>query len=106
MQRKLLADEKATQAQIDEMTANLKAAEDALVLVGGSTDPGTDEPGTDEPGTGKPDSDKPGTDKPDSEDKDAANTGDTAAPIAAAGGMMAALAALVWVLGKKEDSVI
>lgn len=61
----VLANEDATQEQVDAALAALSAAREALVTSEPGTDePGADEPGTDEPGTDEPGTDEPGTDEP------------------------------------------
>ena len=61
----VLANEDATEEELQEAYDGLKAAIDNLKV---DEDPGTDEPGTDEPGTDEPGTEDPGTDKPGTED--------------------------------------
>ena len=68
----VLADENASQTDVDDAFNTLNSAAEALTEKTedpgteepGTEDPGTDKPGTEDPGTDKPGTDKPGTDRP------------------------------------------
>ena len=79
--KKVLADENATQGQVNEAAEALKAAIDNLVQAEpeepGTEEPGTEEPGTEEPGTEEPGTEEPGTEKPGTEEPDDNSTGQT-----------------------------
>ncbi len=67
----VLADENASQTDVDQAINTLNSAAEALTEK--TEEPGTEEPGTEEPGTDKPGTDKPGTDKPSSGDPSSAD---------------------------------
>ena len=80
----VLADENASQTDVDDAFNTLNSAAEALTEKTedpGTEEPGTEEPGTEEPGTDKPSTDKPSADKP-STDKPSADSGkDTASAV-------------------------
>ena len=92
----VLADVNATQEDIDAALAALQQAEDALVPVSGTEDPGT-KPGTDDPdnkpGAGGDDGKDSGTDSKDNGPSKAAQTGDTT-PITAMAALLVVSAAM------------
>ena len=77
----VLANEDATQEQVDAALAALSAAREALVASEPGTDePGTDTPGTDEPGTDEPVTDEPGTDEPGTDEPGTDEPGEDVTP--------------------------
>ena len=80
----VLADENASQTDVDDAFNTLNSAAEALTEKTedpGTEEPGTEDPGTEEPGTDKPSTDKPSADKP-STDKPSADSGkDTASAV-------------------------
>ena len=85
----VLADENASQTDVDDAFNTLNSAAEALTEKTedpGTEEPGTEEPGTEEPGTDKPSTDKPSADKPSTDkpsvDKPSADSGkDTASAV-------------------------
>ena len=75
----VLADENASQTDVDDAFNTLNSAAEALTEK--TEDPGTEEPGTEDPGTDKPGTDRPSTDKPSSGKPEAEGGKDTASAV-------------------------
>ena len=114
----VLADENASQTDVDHAFNTLNSAAEALTEK--TEDPGTEEPGTEDPGSDKPGTDKPSSGDPSSDDKPSAGkpaadggkdtasavqTGDTTnllVPVIVAVIALAAVAAVIIIRKKRK----
>lgn len=114
----VLADENASQTEVDHAFNTLNSAAEALTEK--TEDPGTEEPGTEDPGSDKPGTDNPSSGEPSSDDKPSAGkpaadggkdtasavqTGDTTnllVPVIVAVIALAAVAAVIIIRKKRK----